>query len=155
METLHFTKLRELAHRGPIERGKVYIKCHTKVGDFREDFIPLEEGETYYPPTAYAREFVAGSGIVYLKNRHGFVSYLHQGKDASYWMAKQPRFLALSVPWWDHFHGLYSDWWYASDAGLWEVEGVAYKNKWNYLLDKNALLREGIMVNTEQLTYID
>lgn len=44
---------------------------------------------------------------------------------------------------------VFHDYWHASDAGLWNVEGVDYKNNSNYLLDPVGLRHMGITVGRE------
>jgi len=128
METIHFTKLAHRAERGRIERGVRYVHCHTG-----------SAGMCY--------EELALTPIVMRPRDHGVPERNRSGDP--WWSKKAAVFQTLrQSPWMPE--GWYRIWHYAGDAGLWDVPGE-YRNDWNYMLNVNALLREGIIIDTTKV----
>lgn len=164
MDTVHFLNLREFAVRGPVERGRRYVMCHSQVGDFKEDFFPMpdygEDGsviweDVWRPPVASASEVLIAHGVENLRSRDtlfsGMVGLGFGHGDES----RAPMFATLRrlLRWQKHGYGL--SWSHASDWGMWDVPGVSYKNDRNYLLDVAQLRSMGITVDTTEVHLID
>lgn len=125
METIHFSHLHSLAERGPLQRGLRYIQCHVKVGDQSVD--------------DYATEVLTLTPTV-TRSSHQMRGFTHEYAHEPHPVSLLRRHSSLrNVGYWD-------DWAYASDMGQWDVPGVSYQNIANYMLDVNALLRQGIIV---------
>jgi hypothetical protein len=158
MQTFHFTELREFAVTDKIERGRIYYYCHPKCGDYQRDWFPMNEEDEEYGwqrPTAQAYPLLAASGLVTIRNGDTFQrgeSWHTEPEEDSYW--REP-----SVGWWSlsgrrHWFDSPSDkrekpqFQHASDSGV--IGGWG-----NFILDKNALLRQGIAVDLSTLDLLE
>lgn len=141
MKTIHFTDLAEYADRDGIERGARYLRCH----DSRD------RGALGLVGGAHCYEALTLTPIVVRRTDHDDSPQQrrrHSPLDP-YWSKKHPFFQTLTYS--DTFRDWHKEWHYASDSGLWNVEGVDYRNQSNYMLNINALLRQGIIIGTERI----
>jgi hypothetical protein len=139
MESVHFLDLEEHAVRGPIERGLIYYYCHPQIGDFKKDWYPTYGDENWTPVTAQAYPILTTSGVLRLPRWH--FSSVDMPHDDPYWGSLASGFYAIHTLW----GFTRPQWHYATDSGLRDVPGGgSYRN---YMLDKNALLRQGIIVD--------
>lgn len=112
--TIHFTDLKEHAHRGQIERGMRYLRCH--------DLRGVEDSSNQ----ALAYEFIAYSNAG---------NHVYEGEKMTYPVVLHPGYHRTQI-------------YFAADMGLWDVPGIHYKNKWNYVLDIAELRRQNILIDT-------
>jgi hypothetical protein len=147
-ETIHFTNLKHLATRDKIERGARYLHC----SDFREtpNFFDYASGNDIPRKTlADSYEIFTASGLVRFPMAHGMPPLPH-GRVRSDTMAEiHPMFAVLIPPSWRSTKRV--SWNFASDNGLWDLPDISYKNRTNYLLNINELLRLGITIDTSPI----
>lgn len=129
LRKVHFADLADYAERGKIERGVRYIHCHT--GHF----------------DSYCYEELALTPVVMRRRDHDMPP--RDRYEDPWWEVEMPFFQAMhrSHVW---PGGWFREWHYASDSGMWDVPGIEYKNTSNYLLNVNALLRQGIVIDMEK-----
>lgn len=119
LQKVHYLDLKHKAVRGPLRDDHLYVLCH----DVKPDpYIPDHRGyRAAYP--------VLTEGHVAWVTPHTTWKYITD--DESWNLA---------------FHGTNKrgdhQWYYAADFGLWDLPGISYRNKSNYVLDVEALLRE-------------
>lgn len=135
MKTVHFTDLKDYATRDTIKRGAVYLRCH----DLRDRRDFLEESDFPVNRDAFCYPIVATSNLLMVPRSHGLRTTFNVF--SSYWKKESPQFSAIAGQW------PKPQWHFASDSGLWNVPNVEYRNKTNYMLEVNELLRQGIFIN--------
>jgi hypothetical protein len=121
VKEVHYSELREYAVRDRVERGLRYARVHSGV--------------------PYASAWVALTGVVQRSFRE-----VHPGTYPQAQLLQRNPLVCLGQASTIFPGEFFLNWTHASDMGLWDVPGISYHNEFNYLLDLNDLLRQGIRV---------
>lgn len=138
METVHFTELADYAVKGKVERGLIYYYCWPKIGQHYHEWFPVTSDDEWFQPSCQVAPRLAASNLITLPvwcidPRFRY----HQNDQDSYWNREVEGWWSISLN-----GSSYLRWEYGSDSGV-----TARTWDGNYVLDKNALLREGIKVD--------
>lgn len=150
METMHFTELKEFAVKDKVERGRVYIYCFPQIGEHKKDWYPEDEWDEeagWSPPQAQSNLLLTASHLVEVKRR----SVLGLSCEELAPLEGDPYWDRLDLGFWEYIPSRRSSrlqWHYAIDSGV--VGGYR-----NYMLDRLALLREGIIVDMSTITLLE